>query len=164
VWTALAGYDLVPAGLGGVALVVGGLLAQVVPVAAGMLLRHRRPALAERVHRLSRRVADLLLATLVLYFVATGVTRRPDIGWAAVAVAGVVVLGCLSLALAPVFGPPAARRAVGMTSAVRNLSLALFVAGAADPVVVLTLLAYGLVMYGLAMPVALWLGRAAPTS
>jgi BASS family bile acid:Na+ symporter len=164
-WAWVAGYDLVPAGLGGVVLVVGGLLGQVVPVAVGMLLRRRRPAMAQRVHRMSRRVADVLLAALVLYFLVTGVTRLPEVGWTAAGVIGAVVLACLSLVLLPVFDPPSARRAVAMTTAVRNLSLALFVADAAGPVVVLTLLAYGLLMYGLSVPAALLLARtAAPVS
>jgi BASS family bile acid:Na+ symporter len=161
-WAWAAGYDLVPAGLGGVVLVAGGLSGQVVPVVVGMLLRRRRPAIAQRVHRVSRRVADLLLAVLVLYFLVTGVTRLPEVGWATI---GAVVLACLSLALMPVFDPSSARRAVAMTTAVRNLSLALFVADPAGPVVVLTLLAYGLLMYGLSVPAALLLARpAAPVS
>jgi BASS family bile acid:Na+ symporter len=164
-WAWAAGYDLASTGVGGAALVAGALLGQVVPVAAGMLLRRHRRALADRVHRVSRRVADVLLAVLVLYFLITGVTKLPDVGWAAVGVIGAVVLACLSLALLPVFDPPSARRAVAMTTAVRNLSLALFVADAAGPVVVLTLLAYGLLMYGLSVPVALLLARtAAPVS
>jgi hypothetical protein len=57
-------------------------LGQVVPVVVGMLLRRRRPAVAERVHRVSRRVADVLLAVLVLFFLITGVTRLPEVGWA----------------------------------------------------------------------------------
>ena len=82
-----------------------------------------------------------------------------------VGVIAVVVLVCLSPALMPVFDPAAARRAVAMTTAVRNLSLALFAADASGPVVVLTLLAYGLLMYGLSVPVALLLARtAAPVS
>jgi BASS family bile acid:Na+ symporter len=56
----------------------------VVPVVVGMLLRRRHPAMAERVHRISRRVADVVLAVLVLYFLVTGVTRLPEVGGAAV--------------------------------------------------------------------------------
>jgi BASS family bile acid:Na+ symporter len=150
----------VPSGIGGAVLVGGGLLGQVVPIAAGMLLRRHRRAVAERVHRVSRRVADVVLAVLVLYFLVTGATRLPEVGWAATGVIG-AVLACLSLALMPVFDPAAARRAVAMTTAVRNLSLALFVADAAGPVAVLTLLAYGLLMYALSVPAALLLARTA---
>ncbi|MEU7901594.1 hypothetical protein [Actinoplanes sp. NPDC049118] len=164
-WAWVAGYDPAPAGPGGVALVAGGLSGQVVPVAVGMWLRRRRPAVAQRVHEVSRRVADVLLAVVVLYFLATSGTRLPEVGWVTAGVIAVVVLACLSPALVPVFDPPAARRAVAMTTAVRNLSLALFVAAAAGPVVVLTLLAYGLLMYALSVPVALKLARtAAPVS
>jgi len=48
-----------------------------------------------------------------------------------------------------------------MTSAVRNLSLALFFATPAGAGVVVALLAYGLVMYVLSVPVAVRLGRVA---
>lgn len=48
-----------------------------------------------------------------------------------------------------------------MTSTVRNLSLALFVATPAGTGPVVALLAYGLVMYVLSVPVAVRLSRTA---
>jgi BASS family bile acid:Na+ symporter len=89
----------------------------------------------------------------------TGGSQLPQLGWETLAVIAVVVATCLALVLLPWSGPAGVRRAIAMTTTVRNLSLALFVASAASATVVLTLLAYGLIMYGLSLPVAWWLAR-----
>jgi BASS family bile acid:Na+ symporter len=164
VWAAVAGQSVIPAGASGLVLVSGGLLGQVLPLAVGMWLRRSRPGTAVRVHRLARRVADVLLAGLVLYFVTTGVNRLPQVGWAGVAVIAVLVGASLvPLALAGL-STGAERRAVAMTTGVRNLTLGLFFAAAMAPTVTLTLLAYGLFMYGMCVPVAWALGRTRPGS
>lgn len=165
VWAAVAGYDVVPAGWPGVVLVGGGLLGQVVPLLAGMWLRRRDPARALRVHAVARRVADVLLAGLVAYFLITAGHRLPDLGWAPVSVAALLVTSCLAVTVLPLTGradvaQTGVARAVGMTTAVRSVSLALFVATPAGPEVVLTVLAYGLVMYVLSVPAALVVARA----
>jgi BASS family bile acid:Na+ symporter len=158
-WSAAAGHDALPPGRAGLLLIAAALLAQLVPLVTGMWLRHHRPEVARRVHRLARRVADVLLAVLVVYFVVTGAGRLPQLGWEALVVVAAVVGACLALVLLPWPAPAAVRRAIAMTTAVRNLSLALFVASAASTTVVLTLLAYGLLMYGLSLPVAWRLAR-----
>ncbi|MFI7547487.1 hypothetical protein [Actinoplanes sp. NPDC049599] len=158
-WATVAGHDVLPAGPGGLLLIGTALLGQLVPLAVGMVLRRRRPDLAARVHRRARRVADVLLAGLVTYFVVTGAGRLPQLGWETVAVIAAVVSACLALVLVPRPGPAAVRRAVVMTTTVRNLSLALFVASTASATVALTLLAYGLLMYGLSVPAAWRLAR-----
>jgi bile acid:Na+ symporter, BASS family len=158
-WAAAAGHDPLPAGRGGLLLIGAGLVGQLVPLAGGMWLRHRRPEVARQVHRRARRVADILLLVLVAYFVVTGAGRLPQLGWKTLAVVAAVVAACLALVLLPWPAPAPVRRAIAMTTAVRNLSLALFVASAASTTVVLTLLAYGLLMYGLSLPVAWRLAR-----
>jgi BASS family bile acid:Na+ symporter len=160
IWAAVAGQDVVPPGAGGALLIAGALLGQLVPLGVGMLLRRRQTVAAARVHRVSRRVADLLLAGLVAYFVVTGVTSLPDLGWLTMGVIATVVLSSLAVVFVPGLGSPQARRAVAMTTTVRNLSLALFVGSSADPVAVLVLLSYGLVMYGFSVPAAMLLARA----
>lgn len=160
-WAAVAGHDLLPAGLDGLLLIGVALVGQLVPLATGMWLLRRRPDLARRVHRVARRVADVLLAGLVVYFVVTGGSRLPQLGWATLVVIAVVVAACLALVLLPWSGPAGVGRAIAMTTTVRNLSLALFVASTASATVVLTLLAYGLLMYGLSVPVAWRLARSA---
>ncbi|MBG0566601.1 hypothetical protein [Actinoplanes aureus] len=162
VWAAAAGYTVIPSGVAGLLLVGGGLFGQIVPLAGGMWLRRSRPDRAARVHRAARRVADVLLAGLVLYFVITGVGRLPEVGWAGVAVIAVLVAASLTTVTLPWLGSPAERRAVAMTTGVRNLTLGLFFAAAASPTVVLTLLAYGLLMYGMCVPAAWALARTAP--
>ncbi|GIF07343.1 bile acid:sodium symporter family protein [Actinoplanes siamensis] len=162
VWAAVAGQGVVPSGAAGVLVVGGGLLGQVVPLAVGMWLRRTRPGAAARLHGWARRVADVLLAGLVLYFVITGVGRLPQVGWAGVAVIAVLVGASLTPAVVPGLGAAAQRRAVAMTTGVRNLTLGLFFAAAASPTVTLTLLAYGLLMYGFCVPVAWALARTRP--
>jgi BASS family bile acid:Na+ symporter len=161
VWAAVSGHDVVPSGWAGAALVAGGLVGQVAPLVVGMWLRRRDPGRAARVHRVARRVADVLLAALVVYFLVTAGGQLPGMGWHPLVVVGVLVAVCLSATALGRLGEPGVRRAVGMTSAVRNLSLALFVAAPAGAAVVLALLLYGLVMYVLSVPVAVWLGRTA---
>ena len=162
-WAQLSGQDVVPSGWAGAGLVAGGLVGQVAPLVVGMWLRRRDPDRAVGVHRVARRIADVLLAALIVYFVVTAGGQLPELGWLPIGVAALLVLVCLSATAIPWLGRPTARRAVGMTSAVRNLSLALFIATPAGAGVVVALLAYGLVMYVLSVPVAVRLGRAAAT-
>jgi BASS family bile acid:Na+ symporter len=164
VWAAAAGQTVVPAGGLGLLVVGGGLLGQLAPLAAGMWLRRSRPRAAERVHPVARRAADVLLAGLVLYFVITGVGRLPEVGWAGVAVIAVLVAVSVTPIVLRRLGPGPQRRAVAMTTGVRNLTLGLFFAAAASPTVVLAVLAYGLLMYGICVPVALALARSKPVA
>jgi BASS family bile acid:Na+ symporter len=159
VWAAVAGPDLLPAGGSGPLLIGAALLAQVIPLAAGMGLLRRRPAVARRVHRGARRTADILLAVVVAYFVVTGAGQLPQLGWGTAAVIAVLISACLAIAVLPWPGPAPVRRAIAMTTTVRNLSLALFAASASPAPVTLTLLAYGLLMYGLSLPAAWRLAR-----
>lgn len=151
-WSLAAPYAGAPVGGGSGLQVVAMLLAQLIPLAAGMWLRARSPGTAERVQKVSRRVADVLLVTSTLSILATTADRLtgiPASGWAAFA-----LLTLLSLAAyaAPGLDSPEARRAAAMTTIIRNLSLALLVAGlSADAALVsLIVLAYGLVMYAVA--------------
>jgi BASS family bile acid:Na+ symporter len=164
VWAAAVGQTVVPAGGLGLLVVGGGLLGQLAPLAAGMWLRRSRPRAAERVHPVARRAADVLLAGLVLYFVITGVGRLPEVGWAGVAVIAVLVAVSVTPIVLRRLGPGPQRRAVAMTTGVRNLTLGLFFAAAASPTVVLAVLAYGLLMYGICVPVALALARSKPVA
>ncbi len=149
----------------GIALlpVVGGLLVlQVAPLLAGAALRSRRPEVAERVHPLARRVADVALAVLVVGLLVTQLDEVDRAGVAGLAAMVLVVLACLASFALP--AEAAVRRATAMTTAVRNLSLALLIArGAPEPdVTTLVVLTYGLVMYLMAAGAAVLLRRGAP--
>lgn len=140
------------------------LVAQLIPIAIGMAMRARRPVLAGRVQAVSRRVADLLLVTSTLYILLTTAGRLGDIP-----VAGFAAFALMSIAGLAAYGTPglgtlAARRAVAMTTTIRNLSLALLVAGlSADAAAVgLTVLAYGLVMYAVSGLALIPLRRTTP--
>ncbi|MEU8109481.1 hypothetical protein AB0C18_37830 [Nonomuraea muscovyensis] len=151
-WSLAAPYAGAAIGGAATAQVVAMLIAQLIPIAAGMWLRARRPTLAERVHELSRRVADLLLVTMTGYVLATTATQLAAIPATGYATFALLSLVCLAAYATPALATPAARRAVAMTTTVRNLSLALLVAGlSADATrVSLTVLAYALVMYAVA--------------
>ncbi len=158
-WARLSGHDVVPSGWAGAGLVLGALAGQVAPLAVGMWLRYRDRKRADRVHRVARRVADVLLVALVVYFAVTAGGQLPSLGWQPIVVIAFLVLVCLSVTAIPLGRTPE-RRAVGMTTAVRNLSLALFFATSVGDTVVVALLAYGLLMYVVSVPVAVRLGRA----
>jgi bile acid:Na+ symporter, BASS family len=157
-WAQVSGHDVVPSGWAGAGLVVSGLAGQLVPLAVGMWLRHRDGRRADRVHAVARRIADVLLIGLVVYFAVTAGGQLPGLGWPPIVVIVLIVLACLAVTALPL-GRAAQRRAVGMTTAVRNLSLALFFAAPIGDAVVVALLAYGLLMYVLSVPVAMRLGR-----
>jgi bile acid:Na+ symporter, BASS family len=162
VWLALAASVLaiaapgLPVG-GAAALVLGGLCAQLVPLGVGMWLRASHPAAAERVHAVARRAADVLLSGIVVWSFAANADRLAEVPAAGYAVIAAVVAVSVATYAAPGLGGPPDRSAVAMVTAVRNLSLALFVAGfAADADrVILTVLVYGLLMYA-AAAVAVW--------
>jgi BASS family bile acid:Na+ symporter len=134
---------------GAAALVLAGLVGQLAPLAVGMWLRARRPGLAVRVHAVARRLADVLLAGVVVGSLAANVDRLADVPAAAYAVMVVTVAGSLVAYAGPGLGGPGERSAVAMVTTVRNLSLALFVAAFSTDAdrVVLIVLTYGLVMY-----------------
>ncbi|MFG1697225.1 hypothetical protein [Nonomuraea sp. NPDC049309] len=148
-WSLAAPYAGVPLTGSASFQVIAVLVAQVIPIGAGMWLRAGRPLWADAVQRVSRRVADVLLISSTLYILFTTADQLagiPGSGWAIFLLLTVV---CLVAYTAPGLGAAAARRAVAMTTTVRNLSLALLIAGlSADATrVSLTVLAYGLVMY-----------------
>ncbi|RZU53323.1 BASS family bile acid:Na+ symporter [Krasilnikovia cinnamomea] len=136
-----------------VLLVAGSLVGQLVPLGVGMWLRARRPQLAVRVHAVARRIADVLLAGIVLWSLLANAHRLGEVPLVVYAVIAAVVAVGLATYASPGLGAASGRGAVAMTTTVRNLSLALFVAAfAPDPGrVILTVLAYGLVMYAAAV-------------
>jgi BASS family bile acid:Na+ symporter len=162
VWLGLAAWWLdvsspgLPAG-GAVTLVFGGLVAQLVPLLVGMWLRAARPTAADVVRRWARRVADVLLAAIVVWSLVANADRLVDVPAAGYLAMAVVVLVSLVAYALPGLDSPGDRAAAAMVTAVRNLSLALFVAGFAEDAdqVILTVLVYGLLMYVVATA-ALW--------
>jgi bile acid:Na+ symporter, BASS family len=141
-------------------LVVGLLGLQVLPLLLGAALRATRPAAAAALHPLARRTADLTLALLVVGLLVAEGDQLPRIGGGALAAMALLVVVTLATGLLPVGDGPV-RRAAAMTTAVRNLSLALLAATyVPDPALTsLAVLAYGLVMYVLAAAAVVLLRR-----
>lgn len=129
-------------------LVVGLLVFQLLPLLAGAALRRRRPGPAAVVHRWSRRTADVTLAVLVAGLLVLEGDGLGRVGAPALLLAAALVALSLAAVALPV-GDSAVRRSAAMTTCVRNLSLALLAATAADDpsLTSLSVLAYGLVMY-----------------
>jgi BASS family bile acid:Na+ symporter len=136
---------------------------QWVPLAAGLALSQRRPDLAGRAHPRARRVADLLLAAVIVVLLITsgsevGRNGRDTLTGIGVVLALTLLGGWISL------GTPAVRRASAMTTLVRNLSLALAATAFMpdEDAAALVVLTYGLAMYLLAVGWVLLVRRRLP--
>lgn len=155
----------VGSGADGIALlpiVVGLLVLQVAPLLVGAAVRARRPALAARVHPLARGIADVALAVLVVGLLITSIDEVDRSG--VTGLAAMVAVVVISLAAFALPAAASVRRATAMTTAVRNLSLALLIArSSSEPdATALVVLTYGLVMYVVAAAAAAVLRRGAP--
>jgi bile acid:Na+ symporter, BASS family len=138
-------------------------VAQLLPLAAGMAVRHFFRALAELLEPRLARAGNLLLVVFVIVVlidvwhitVDAGVRLAPAI---ALTTVGALAVGHL------LGGPePATRTAVAITSALRNPGLALLVAtlNAAPPTLMGTVLAYVLVSVFVVALYAVWRRRVA---
>jgi len=141
---------------------------QMVPLAAGMLVRRYRPALAARAAGPATTVANLTLAGLVVFLMVTKghvLLSSSVVTWLAIA-----ALAGLGLVLG--YGPPgvdrSSARAGALVGASRNSSVAIMLASTffLDPVVDATVLLYGLMNLLAPMAVAaVWRRRpSAPPS
>ena len=136
-------------------------VAQLLPLALGMLLRRFRRPLADQLGPRLGRIGNVLLVGLVVAVLI-------DV-WEVTMNAGVRVWPSIMLTTAAALalghwlgGPePATRTAVAITSALRNPGLALLVAtlNAAPPAVTGTVLAYVLVSALLVVPYIMWRRR-----
>jgi len=104
------------------------LVAQLAPLALGMLLRRLAPGLAARIEAGLTRLGGILLAMLVVLAL---VDFWPEVSGAGLrAVAAIVALSILALAVGHLLGgpDPATRTATAIAAALRNPGLALLVA------------------------------------
>ncbi len=131
------------------------LVFQLLPLAFGVGIHLRRPTLATRLDKLARPVSNLVFAALVLGLVVTKIRLLAEVGPLGLLGLLLVVVGSLLLPLV-VKAPTADRAALCLTTGVRNLSLALLLSSAFfSDLATLTVLAYGLIMYAIAVPAAL---------
>lgn len=134
--------DLVP-------LVAALVVCQWLPLGIGLFLGARRPASAAAVHPRARKLADVLLAGLILVLVVTSGSELGQIDRHTFAGIGSVLVLTLLGGVVGAIGEPAVRRATAMTTLIRNLSLALAATAFMDDAdaAALVVLTYGLGMY-----------------
>ncbi|MFM7677029.1 MAG: transporter [Synechococcus sp.] len=158
----LSGWDIGPLE---VALQVGRV--QLLPLAAGMLLRHGQPQLAERIEAPLNRLANsLFLVLLLLVLVRTGPLLLPFVSRERLALAVMAVLVLATLAIGLLMAGPRAepqeRTTVALVTSMRNPGLALLFAAthaAGQPGVKIAVLAYLLVTVVLSLPFLRWQKR-----
>jgi len=133
-------------------LVAALVLFQWLPLATGLRISSRRPALAARLHPRARRIADVLLGVLIVELVVTSGSEITRNGTDALLGIGALLLLTLAGGALTV-GSAAVRRASAMTTLVRNLSLALAATAFVEDsdAAALVVLTYGLAMYLLAV-------------
>jgi BASS family bile acid:Na+ symporter len=138
------------------------VLFQLVPLCAGLALRSAHLRTAIRANRLARPASNALFAALVLGLLVTQGHLVVQVGAAGIAVILFAVITSLALPLV-VPGSHRDRAALSLTTGVRNLSLALLLSSAFfGDMTTITVLAYGLFMYLLSVPLALLFRRQLP--
>ena len=123
---------------------------QALPLALGVLLGRRHPGFAARLLPWTSRTANAALAILVVGLLVTRSAELLAVGVAGLTLALVVTLAGLGLgALAAPRAPESTRMAIGVTTTIRSLSLALVIAAHhfPDPATTQGILVYGLLMY-----------------
>jgi len=135
-------------------------LLQLLPLGLGMVVRRARPGFAARWAGPAETTANTLLLLVIVALLATRWRVLGEVGVRGLAVAAVAVLASLAVgALVPGDGP--ARRSLALVTAVRGLSLALFVSATwvHDAQVDAAILAYALCTMLLPFAVATALRR-----
>jgi BASS family bile acid:Na+ symporter len=143
---------------------VGTLLAtQLVPLCAGLAVRHWRPALATALQKPANQASAILNLTVVVFILATQfgmLSALPPRAYA-----GMSGLLIASLTAGWVLGGPGRenRKAMTLTTSLRNVGVGLVIATGSFPgtPAVTATLAYGLIEIFGSLLLALWWGRAA---
>ncbi len=151
---ALIGGLLVPLGAWAAGLslsnaaVAGLIAAQLAPWALGRWLRRVRPSVATYLGRATKRAGGPLLGAVIVSLLVTHGNAVGSLGLWPFVTSLVVVLASWALGAASK-GSSAVRLGLGAVTSVRNLTLALLVATAAQapPLTTLAVLLFGLVMF-----------------
>jgi BASS family bile acid:Na+ symporter len=130
------------------------LLFQLLPLCLGIALHARAPKVAEIAHKISSPTANVTFFALIGGLIVT--KGELILQFDGVIVAAMMVLIVMSLALPIMLSDDTRQRAaLSLTTGVRNLSLALLLTTTYfEDVTTVTVLAYGLFMYLIAIPVA----------
>ncbi len=132
---------------------------QLLPLLSGVFLRLRSAPWATRANTFARPLSNVVFGVLVVGLLVTQghLTLELD------AMTMTVLIGIVAASMAvPALIPanPSDRAALSLTSGVRNLSLALLLSTTFfTELTTITILTYGLWMYLLSVPIALWVRR-----
>ncbi len=137
------------------------LMTQLLPLGIGLLVRSRRPQLAERLKKPASQFTAVLSVVVLVLIITLQYRTLADISWKGFA--GICALLLLFLAAGWVVGGRGReiRRAVGLTTAARNVGVALVIATASFPesdAVTAVILFAVFQTIGLVL-IALWMGR-----
>lgn len=137
---------------------------QVVPLIAGLLLRHYAESRTRKIQPWVARIARLLVIGIIAAILLTKGRLILANGLRPVVVSLVAILASFLLGWGMLHRSKAERVSFGLTSMVRNLALALLLATTffTDPSTIVTMLAYALLMFIVAFAVAAWLRRTTP--
>lgn len=137
----------------------------IAPLLAGMLVHHYWPATGQRFSRYFRFLANVALLALTILLLALRWQALVANGWIPLIAMLLFVLAMLALGLV-VLPSRAYARSLSMTTATRNLSLALLLGSQVfkDPQTMMTVLAYGLVWVSITVPLSFYLGKDGATS
>ncbi len=134
---------------------------QLLPLCAGVLIRHRRPNWAQAARKPARRLGAILSLAAVGLILVTNFNTLKAIH--AVAFLGMTALLLTSLAIGVVLAgrDEKRRKALALTTSLRNVGLALFIASTAFPetAAVTAVVAYGLLEISVTLVVAFFWGR-----
>lgn len=142
------------------------LLTQLLPLGAGLWIRHRRPQLAERLTKPANRLSMVLNLVMISFILVVQFRLLASIRLAAFG--GMLILVLASLASGWLLGGPgaASRNGMGITTAVRNVGVSLVLATASFPgtPAVTAALVYGLFQTVFVALLALAWGRHSDSS
>jgi BASS family bile acid:Na+ symporter len=141
-------------------------LFQVVPLIAGLLLRHYAESLTRKIQPWIARAARLLVLGIVTAILLTKGGVILANGLRPVAVSLAAILASFLFGWGMFRRSKAERMSFGLTSMVRNLALALLLATTffTHPSTIATMLAYALLMFIVAFAIAAWLRRTTPVT
>ena len=137
---------------------------QVVPLIAGLLLRHYAELRTRKIQPWIARTARLLVLGIITAILLTKGGLILANGLRPVVVSLVAIFASFLLGWGMLHRSKAERVSLGLTSMVRNLALALLLATTffTDPSTIVTMLAYALLMFIVAFAIAAWLRRTTP--
>ena len=139
------------------------LLFQLTPFLAGVCLRWWSQRVADRLNCLVRPASNVIFAVLVAGLTITQGHLILEVGWQGMGMLTAIIVISFMLPLALRLNESDCA-AISLTTAVRNLSLALLISTKFfTHLTTITVLTYGLVMYLIGVPWALWWRRHLPT-